>query len=159
MTTKAPDTRTIQLDDATQLAEVYANLEKTLGDVDFREAFDQRVFPKIEEQESKYFASESAPDGTRWPKLAPATIKRKGHDVILVDTGRLKASLTGQTGDSVRDAMERGASFGTSVPYAGFHQSGTKHLPQRAHVGVNEELLNTIATIIGDAVIEQIRGF
>lgn len=153
------DTRTIELESPEALPGVYLNLLDSIKDVDFQETFSSQVFPAIEKAESKFFASETSPDGTPWRPLAQSTIERKGHDIILVETNRLRASLTGESGDSVREAAQTYGVFGTSVPYAHFHQDGGHNLPQREHVGLNNELLEDITGALADACIAQIRGF
>lgn len=155
---KAPDTRTIILDDIAELPDVYQALTDSLHDVDFQEAFQRKVFPAIERAEEAMFASETDSSGTAWPPLAASTIARKGHDIILVETGALRASLVGETGDSIRDAGADFASFGTSDPKAAFHQDGTSRMPARPPVGVSEETVDIIAGIIADECIAQISG-
>lgn len=72
--------------------------------------------------------------GLRWQKLAPSTVKRKGHAKILIETGALMASFFFKTiratvGVAVID-------LGTNVKYAKFHQIGAGHLPVRKVVEV-----------------------
>ena len=159
---KAPDTRTIILDNPEDVDEaiqgVYDAITESLQEVNFQEAFETKVFPAIETAERGYFASETDSSGQAWAPLAASTIAKKGHDIILVETGALRASLVGVTGDSIRDAGADFGVFGTSDPKAMFHQEGTSRMPARPPVGVSEELLETIAGIIGDAVIAQISG-
>lgn len=60
------------------------------------------------------------PDGTR--SHVP-----RGRPKTLVDTGRLRASLTRRTGDSIRTEYDLG--FGTRVPYSRIHMTGgTSHV-------------------------------
>lgn len=66
------------------------------------------------------------------PRYAEDKLQRWGSQPILVASGRMRQSLTGGGAGSVSrqiggDTLE----FGTSVPYARFHQSGTSRMPQR----------------------------
>ncbi|PYV09102.1 MAG: hypothetical protein DMG23_11815 [Acidobacteria bacterium] len=70
-----------------------------------------------------------------WPPLSPRYARRKqkrypGRPVLQAG-GRLRGSLVGKSADTV-EALEPGRmKFGTSVPYAIFHQTGTRKMPAR----------------------------
>ncbi len=159
---KHGDTRTIILDGPADLEGalegILDDLQESFHDVDCTEALTGKVFPAIERAEAGYFASETDSSGNPWAPLAPSTVARKGHDIILVETGAMRASLVGQTGDSIRDAGADFATFGTSDEKAAFHQEGTRNMPARPPVGASDELLDEIAGIIGDAYIAQLSG-
>lgn len=90
----------------------------------------------IEEIERAQFAGE----GRRahpWAWLQPGTVARKSEPRILFETGALEASLTGGRG-RIRDIKRDELRFGTSVPYAGYHQSGTRHMPARPVIDFTE---------------------
>lgn len=115
----------------------------------------------LEAAHAEGFAGAVSPGGRAWPKLAPSTIRRKGHATILVDSGRLRASLQGRTADSIREVVDEGLgraglSFGTDVEYAKFHQEGTARIPQREHVGAGEELIQQFENAIADTFIRAI---
>lgn len=60
-----------------------------------------------------------------WAQLAPSTIARKGHSIILFETGELKGSFRrGGTGH-VEDIDRQSMRWGTRIPHALFHQTGT----------------------------------
>jgi len=76
-----------------------------------------------------------------WQPLSPRTIKRKGHENVLVDTGAMQSSP--------RIATLTGNSFSVEVPYGGrrhnpdipgYHQRGTSRMPQRKIVEVTPRL-------------------
>jgi hypothetical protein len=46
-------------------------------------------------------------DGTKWRKLRPATIARKGHDIIGIDTTEMRTSLQVRTDLSEADVLAR----------------------------------------------------
>lgn len=108
----------------------------------------------LEELHAGYFGSESDPLGAAWPELKQSTIDRKGHNRILYDTGRLAASLSSKSGDSIRDIIVepagQGLAFGTSVEYAPFHQFGTPRMQQRQHVGVSDHVIDVMAERVAD---------
>ena len=84
-----------------------------------------------------------------WQPLKPATIMRKGHDTILVDTGTMKGAV------GIGAVSERRVT--AVVPYGGGrlskdvpprHQRGTETVPQRKIVEVTDRLLARINPII-----------
>lgn len=73
---------------------------------------------------AKQFAQGTDPYGKPWARLKPATIRKKGHDLILVDTNRMQAETIA--------IPRRGAGIElVTVGYAGFHQTGTKWMVPR----------------------------
>ena len=59
------------------------------------------------------FAAQGRPE--RWRPLSPATVRRKGNDTILVDSGRLIDSVGYEAGRDYARVM-------AGAPYAGFVQ-------------------------------------
>ncbi len=80
------------------------------------------------------FDKSTAPDGTLWaPLKAPRRHQRDtGPPKPLIDTGRLRRSITYQAG-------RRHVDVGTNVVYAGTHQWGTVHVPARPFVPIDIE--------------------
>lgn len=77
-----------------------------------------------------------------WAPLKPNTIAdrvRKGYGAgpILWRTGELAHSLSGDSGYAVKEVRPDGVTVGTSLPYAGYHQTGTKKMPMRRVVGLS----------------------
>lgn len=72
--------------------------------------------------------------GARWKSLAPSTIKRKGHGMILIDKGIMRASI----GFKVIQAelLQFIVDVGSTDPKSNFHQSGGANLPQRIVVDI-----------------------
>ncbi len=70
-----------------------------------------------------------------WAPLSPRTLARKrGRSTrILVASGKLERSLTvpGASGSHVRMIGPATLAFGTRVPYAEYHQLGTRSMPAR----------------------------
>lgn len=67
--------------------------------------------------------------------LSPAYKKRKAKFgpvyPILRDTGRLERSVTTNNGDHIKIIRPKHLTIGSSVPYADFHQEGTRKMPKR----------------------------
>lgn len=81
------------------------------------------------------FDRQGARGGGKWAPLSPA-YKRWKETVapgqpILVLGGRLKASMVGQTADTIQDYRPLDVTLGTIVPYAKYHQTGTRKMPAR----------------------------
>ena len=139
-----------------QFGRILLEVEADFREIDFEPTM-KKMLPVLEAGEASAFANESTPGGAAWKPLAPATVARKGHSKILIETGRLKKSLTGGGGDAVRATSHRGLVFGTSVPYAAYHQSGTTRIPQREHTGMSEATLNQIVNAVADAAVEALK--
>lgn len=77
---------------------------------------------------AEQFASEGAAGGTPWAPLAPSTLRHSGRarGGILCVTGALRGSLTdpGSPGH-VEQLDEQSLLFGSDLPYAIYHQTGT----------------------------------
>ena len=91
----------------------------------------------------KQFNSEGGRTGGWAPlsdRYAADKAERWGARPILVASGAMRDSLTGSGSGSVRreiggDSLE----FGTSVPYASYHQTGTSRMPQRRILDLTED--------------------
>lgn len=82
--------------------------------------------------------------GEQWAPLSPEYAKRKmrkyGPMPILIATGALVKSLIGEGGEHVKQIGPDHAVFGTSVPYAQYHQGGTGKMPKRQIIKVTDQL-------------------
>lgn len=80
--------------------------------------------------------------GPGWARLKPATVERKvraGLDPrILRATEEMRQSLVGRGTGHVEEVTAASLRFGTTVPYAKFHQTGTSRMPQRRVVDFTE---------------------
>lgn len=73
------------------------------------------------------FNSQGRRGGGSWKRLKPETIQRKGSEIILVETGALRASLTELGAPfQILSVTNNSIEFGTSHPAAGIHQYGTR---------------------------------
>ena len=95
-----------------------------------------------------------------WPELSPETIKRKGHDNILIDSGAMFAS--------VRITSLQPHHVEIAVPYGGkkhnemvpvYHQQGTRKMPQRKIIDVTSKLTSAIGTAAQLWISDMIKAF
>lgn len=151
---------TEQLDDLKFLGGVYSDTEKRFKEADYTGVLND-FLDVLEKKHAEYFDSQTSPVGQSWPPLAPSTIAAKGHNQILFRTGRLRESLTGKSSDAIRDAFQEafgaGLSFGTSTPYSTFHMEDGGRLPQREHVGMNDETLDDFVDTVADHAVEELK--
>ncbi len=119
------------------LAEFQASLTdesvalKTIAD-DLREMF------------ARQFASEGAAGGTPWAPLATSTLGKRRRGGILVATGALRGSLVEEGApDHVEKSDGLQLLFGTDLPYAGFHQTGTRRMPARPILAITGDNIET----------------
>jgi len=136
---------------------VYDDIASNFRAASYRDELDD-IDDLIYESHADRFGLENDPNLSAWPPLAAATIARKGHATILVDTKRLRRSLTtkGHT-DHVGEITDRGLTFGTDVPYSIFHQQGTRNIPQRAHVGLTTENVDELTEVITKSASDKLR--
>lgn len=99
----------------------------------------RQIIRDLEGIEARQFASEGRYGSGGWEPLAESTLARKHGGRILVDTGALLRSLTERAAPgAIREIHPDWMQFGTGVPYAGFHQHGTKRMPARKPVELPE---------------------
>jgi phage gpG-like protein len=97
---------------------------------------------------SRQFATEGVEGGGRWPELTAEYGKWKAMHYpgkpILERTGELMASLTspGAPG-AVRVEERKTLTLGTTVPYAIFHQTGTRKMARRPEIQLTEPFKRT----------------
>ena len=123
-------------------------------------AFAQTQGDRLQGDHSDFFDDEKSPLGKKWADLAPSTIARKGHSKILIDSRRLVRSLTQKTDDAIRAPFQSGNMaglvFGTAVPYAHYHMTGTRNMPARPMVGLTESRLEKVRSQVASLITETI---
>lgn len=81
------------------------------------------------------FATGGGRGGKKWAPLSRAYSRWKERVApgrpILVLKGDLVLSLTTQTGDTIQNEQPLSLSLGTKLPYAKYHQNGTRRMPAR----------------------------
>lgn len=131
------------------------------------------VWPDIQEDflegERELFRTEgkgtSGLFGTgKWKKLSPAYAKQKARKFkgrgILVATGNLFGSLTrGSHANHFFVASKKGMTIGTAVPYAKFHQTGTRKMPKRKIIHLTKEQKRRWPRLIQEYVVKSGQGY
>lgn len=120
--------------------------------MDMRPAFDS-VHSLIVDVEKKQFATEGAAYSGSWAPLAPSTVRhkaRRGLDPrILHATLRMMRSFTATThADHVYRASADEMFVGSRVPYARYHQLGTRRMPRRRPFELDEAVRRNIVKIL-----------
>ena len=109
---------------------------------DMRPAFEE-IVKLFYQMESQQFESEGAHGSGGWAPLAPSTLEQKlrmGYpSKMLVRSGKLMLSLTGQASGSVVEVRPLMLAVGTSIPYGVFHQRGTAKMPARPLIQLSED--------------------
>lgn len=143
--------RTLGIED---LDALFAEMQDHVENADYTETL-EGFQQTIAEQEAGMFAGEYDSNLVSWSELKPSTIKRKGHDRILVETGALRESLVhvGGTGN-IHSATSRQLVYGTSDEHAIFHQFGTRKMAARPPVGLTEDSLRKLTDNVADATVE-----
>ena len=97
------------------------------------------VWPDVDEYMryaiQELFNAEGARGGDKWVALSPAyKVWKDAHfpgRPILYRTGALRQSLINKGGDHIFEPDRMGMTWGSSVPYAKYHQTGTRTMPSR----------------------------
>lgn len=76
----------------------------------------------------------------------------------LVRSGRLFRSVAELSDPLVNKIDKLSATFGTGVPYAQFHQTGTSKMPKREIVFINQTFLNDLAEKMANYIVEGNEG-
>lgn len=80
----------------------------------------------------------------------------KGKQKPLLDTGMMRASLTGNSAGHVEMITPTSLEVGTNLkskkgfPYPVIHQEGGKHIPRRRFLGLSTKLIERITQVISD---------
>ncbi len=95
------------------------------------------------------FVLEGGNSGDRWAPLASGYAKWKSAHYpgagMLVRSGALKAALTSSTAEhAIFRATSDSLEIGTDLPYAMYHQRGTRRMPQRPPLRVNEAFMRVV---------------
>lgn len=107
---------------------------------------------------AKNFQSQGRPQ--KWKALSPRTLqqrrrRRNFSQQILVDTGRLRGSITTREhGDGIYKLSDKQLVIGTKVPYGIVHQKGGVHVPKRQFVGFQEKDITDIVKIFTDHIVK-----
>ena len=106
---------------------------------DFSPVFEM-LFDDFQQVNAKNFSKQGTPEA--WKPLSPDYAEwkakvRPGRPILVFD-GHLKAALTGISPFTIKKIGKHEAEFGTSLPYADYHQTGRGRLPRRKPVQITE---------------------
>lgn len=99
------------------------------------------------------FTSSATPEGRNWP---PRKHRGDGHP-LLIDTGKMMQAATGGGAGHVTQVQNDELTVGvddSKVPYAKYHNEGTRRLPRREFMGAGKKRINAMGEIIADAGLE-----
>ena len=124
---------------------------------DFKPVF-RWMFQELQEAHRENFRTQGAASGFPWkpfePQYASWKIENYGANGVLVRSGDLERSLTMNSGrGAVRDIGARTAEFGTKLPYAKFHQSGTSNMAQRKPLFLPRLMAGRTADAVGEYLV------
>lgn len=140
-----------------QLARGFSRIADEFSD--YSEPFGQ-VVDLLKEVERKQFESEGSYGGVGWQPLSPryAAYKeaRYGSKPIMVISGLLKESLTGDNPYYFEKIEPLRLTFGSTVPYGIYHQTGTSKMPQRKLINLNENDKKRVTKTIQKWMVQQI---
>jgi len=145
-------TQEVELDD---LAGVFADIGRQFEKIDYQPALADFIL-QLEEDHKRRFGLAVSPSGEPWKPLSEATVAKKKHDTILVETTELYRHLT--SGEGIREVTPGEMIFGTDRAGAGAHQEGapSRNLPARPHTGIPEELLASFVDQLADHTVEEL---
>lgn len=146
------------------------------GEAEFDRQFDRfdavisdlrPIWPDVRDKfwqiEEIQFGGEGSPGRSgKWKKLtkryAEQKIARYGPGLkILEATGDLKASLTGQTGDTVYRTSKTEIAIGTRLARGRFHHIGAGNLPVRKVIDLSNTSRTELMKVIQGSLVKQIR--
>jgi len=128
--------------DIQNLGPVLGTLRKVKNSVKHMRAFFKTAGGLIIESVTRNFMAGGRP---KWEPLTPSTIRRRrqgegtGAPKPLRDTNVLMVSIGRPSKDGIFEVGNKEVTVGTNVPYARYHQFGTRHMPARPFMMVQKE--------------------
>ena len=117
------------------------------------------VADDFREMLAQQFASEGRAGGTPWPARVGAVPEPPSRRMamqaspLLVRTGALRDSLTTPGAAGRVEELDGGAlTLGTRLPYAMFHQLGTRRMPARPLIVLSDERASKWTEIVRNAI-------
>lgn len=146
-----------QIDDIRFLGGILQEIENDFAKLDYEKTL--RGFEgNFISEHAEHFSGRRDSSGSIWPRLADFTIAKKGHDIPLVETGEMKASVLNVSHPNhIGEYSHRGLLFGTEDEKGIYHQFGTRKIPQRAFIGMSEDLLNEVVGGVADHTVEGLK--
>jgi phage gpG-like protein len=104
----------------------------------------ERLLPLLRHRVRQRFLLSQDPSGKPWPKLKRSQPGR----LPLIKTGALLNALSGYGQGALAEVRGKTLSYGTNVPYAAFHQRGTKTIPRRKFLADRGEDIPVILAVL-----------
>lgn len=149
------------------IVEGVAEFDRTFSRFDATISDLRPIWPDVRDEfwqiEKEQFDSEGASGRSgKWQKLsaryAAQKIARYGSGLkIMQATGDLRASLTGQTGDTVYRTSKDEIMIGTVLPYARDHHIGAGRLPVRKIIDLSERQRERLMKTIQIGLVKLVR--
>lgn len=138
----------VELIGNTEVAEKLRDLGRDLKDLTWFWPHAKEVFT---EDEFSWFSAEG--EGT-WPELSEpyGSVKERSYGdlPILVLTGDMRGELTGEDGDPVLFEGLDELWLGSSMPYSGFHYTGTLNMPARNPLAPTDRIAGNLSVRLLD---------
>ena len=139
-----------------QLPEFLNGVVQQLQNPDASKAFEHWL-PEFIGEVGRGFQSSQSPFGDGWAPLKhPRPAGHNPGSRPLIDTGDLELSLIGEGEGNITQITNDSLVYGTSIPYAGFHQHGTSNIPARPFLNVNEDQLSRLANDVAEQIIQSL---
>lgn len=145
------------------LKRAFRNVEETVSDFtpEWKEV--QAEFYEIEQDQFQSSGAKGA--SGKWAEVSEATeafkIREFGTFALLagtlIATGKLYESLTRSTADSVFESNPKDMAIGTSLPYAKFHQTGTRRMPARKPIDLSDAQKDKLARRIRKSLVSRVK--
>lgn len=136
--------------DLTQLVQALESQGRDLSQVDLRPCW-QRVTMLLKAKTTDFFHEGKAPDGTYWAPLRKPSKKRGGKSAKpLRDTDKLMLSILGTGGNHIERTEPTSLVWGTNIDYGPYHQYGTRTIPRRQFLGMDDEMQEAIGEVVLD---------
>lgn len=143
--------------DESHLVDLFESLATEFAGSDYSKEFEE-FLPVVAEQHAAMFSGQHDANGHSWAPLAASTIRSKGHNRILFDSGALEASLVRVGGPrNISKSSPQGFLFGTNIDYATFHQTGAFNTPARPPLGLSDETIDVLVNRVADATIGKLK--
>lgn len=153
--------QTVEIRNQSDMNRLYGGVKQDFQGIRW-EGWMQTQFRRMEELHASYFYGQQGPDGAAWKPNAPATIKKKGHGVILVHKYKLLPSMTrpfaeGAIRMTIDEWPKATMIFGNDIPYSVLNNNGTKRIPARPHIGLTRPFFETLTKSAVDYAFEKLR--
>lgn len=170
---------TIELDNIEELQGVYDAIAAAHDATNYQGALGV-VADDLRDVHQNYFLGSFGPSGEDWKPWYWRDPDVSNDHPTLIAHGRLRDSLVTLSPDHIEAIAPREMTWGTSVPYAGVHNFGAVvtvggkglvgrfggfippgsklTIPQREHVGMNDETTTNVVDKVADAAVEQLKG-